>query len=69
MGHNSEPTAAQETGKGYDGNHPMELFISDTRTGLNLAEADLTVDKFYYKNDKKYNKAVEKGFEPLVRRC
>ena len=65
MGHNSEPTAAQETGK-HDGNHPMELFISDTRTGLNLAEADLKVDKFYYKNDKKYNKAVEKGFEPLV---
>ena len=63
MGHNSEPTAAQETGK-HDGNHPMELFISDTRTGLNLADADLTVDKFYYKNDKKYNKAVEKGFEP-----
>ena len=65
MGHNSEPTAAQESGK-HDGNHPMELFISDTRTGLNLAEADLKVDKFYYKNDKKYNKAVEKGFEPQV---
>ncbi|NNL59067.1 MAG: hypothetical protein HKP31_06370, partial [Nitrosopumilus sp.] len=44
---------------------PMELFISDTRTGLNLEEADLKVDKFYYKNDKQYNKAVEKGFEPL----
>ncbi|MGY5150009.1 MAG: hypothetical protein ACW9W3_08080 [Candidatus Nitrosopumilus sp. bin_68KS] len=64
MGHNSEPTAAQEPGK-HDGNHPMELFISDTRTGLSLAEADLTVDKFYYKNDKQYNKAVEKGFVPL----
>ncbi len=64
MGHNSEPTAAQETGK-HDGNHPMELFISDTRTGLSLAEADLTVDKYYYKNDKEFNKAVKKGFEPL----
>ena len=52
MGHNNEPTSAQEPGKA-SGNHPMELFISDTRTGLNLAEADLTVDKFYYKNDKK----------------
>ena len=65
MGHNDEPTRAQESGK-WSGEHPMELFISDTRTGLNLAESDLKVDKFYYKNDKKYNKAVEKGFEPLV---
>jgi len=64
MGHNSEPTAPQEPGK-HDGKHPMELFISDTRTGLNLADADLTVDKYYYKNDKKFNKTVEKGFEPL----
>lgn len=64
MGHNSEPTAAQEAGK-HDGNHPMELFISDTRTGLNLAEANLTVDKYYYKDDKAFNKAVKKGFEPL----
>ncbi|MBT8252213.1 MAG: hypothetical protein KJO99_05215, partial [Nitrosopumilus sp.] len=64
MGHNNEPTRAQESGK-WSGEHPMELFISDTRTGLNLAEADLKVDKFYYKNDKKYNKAVEKGFVPL----
>ena len=65
MGHNNEPTRAQEEGK-WSGEHPMELFIRDTRTGLNLADADLTVDKFYYKNDKKYNKAIEKGFEPLV---
>lgn len=64
MGHNNEPTRAQEAGK-WSGEHPMELFISDTRTGLNLDDADLTVDKFYYKNDKKYNKAVENGFEPL----
>jgi len=66
MGHNSEPTAAQESGK-HDGNHPMELFISDTRTGLDLAEADLTVDKYYYKNDKDFNKAVDKGFKPKVK--
>ena len=64
MGHNSEPTAAQESGK-HDGKHPMELFISDTRTGLDLADADLKVDKYYYKNDKKFNKAVNKGFKPL----
>ena len=63
MGHNGEPTSAQESGK-HDGKHPMELFISDTRTGLDLADADLKVDKYYYKNDKKFNKAVENGFEP-----
>ena len=63
MGHNSEPTAAQESGK-HDGKHPMELFISDTRTGLNLPDAKLTVDKYYYKNDKAFNKAAENGFDP-----
>ena len=64
MGHNNEPTSAQEPGKS-SGNHPMELFISDTRTGLNLADADLTVDKYYYKNAKEFNKAAKNGFEPL----
>jgi len=64
MGHNSEPTVAQETGK-HDGKHPMELFIRDTRTGLDLVDADLTVDKYYYKNDKAFNKAVDKGFKPI----
>ena len=64
MGHNNEPTRAQEEGK-WTGEHPMELFIRDTRTGLNLASADLTVDKYYYKNAKKFNKAAENGFEPL----
>ena len=63
IGHNNEPTTAQETGKS-SGNHPMELFIRDSATGLNLADADLKVDKYYYKNDKKFNKAAEKGFEP-----
>ena len=66
MGHSNEPTRAQEAGK-WDGEHNMELFISDTRTGLNLSEANLKVDKYFYKNDKKYNKAVDKGFEPLVK--
>ncbi|ABX13175.1 hypothetical protein [Nitrosopumilus maritimus] len=66
MGHSNEPTRAQEAGK-WSGEHNMELFISDTRTKLNLAEADLKVDKFYYKNDRQYNKAVEKGFKPLVK--
>ena len=64
MGHNDEPTRAQEEGK-WTGEPPMELFIRDTRTGLNLASADLVVDKYYYKNAKQFNKAVEKGFEPL----
>ena len=65
MGHNDEPTRAQEQGKWF-GEHPMELFIRDTRTGLNLANAELTVDKYYYKNDKAFNKAVKKGeFVPI----
>ncbi|MFQ5497606.1 MAG: hypothetical protein ACE5DU_06960, partial [Nitrosopumilus sp.] len=64
LGHNNEPTTAQESGKA-SGNHPMEVFIRDTRTGLNLSGATLTVDKYYYKNDKAFNKAAEKGFVPL----
>ena len=64
IGHNDEPTRAQESGK-WTGEHPMELFISDTFTGLNLPDAELTVDKYYYKNDKEFNKAMEKGFEPI----
>ena len=60
LGHNKEPTYAQESGK-HDGKHPMELFIRDTRTGLDLAEADLVVDKFYYKNEKKFNKDAQDG--------
>ena len=64
MGHNNEPTAAQEPGK-HDGKHPMELFISDTRTGLDLADSDLIADKYYYENDKKFTEAIEQGFEPL----
>ena len=64
MGHNNEPTTAYEWGK-TDGNHPMELFITDTRTGLNLGTASLSVDKYFYKNDKSFEKAAENGFEPL----
>ncbi len=65
IGHNNEPTTAQEPGKA-SGNHPMELFIRDSATGLNLADADLKVDKYFYKNDKEFNKAAEKGFEPMA---
>jgi hypothetical protein len=64
VGHHNEPTTAQDSGKA-SGNHPMEVFIRDSRTGLNLADAVLEVDKYYYKNAKAFNKAVEKGFEPL----
>ena len=64
MGHNNEPTTSYEWGKA-SGNHPMELFITDTRTGLNLGTASLTVDKYFYKNDKAFEKATEDGFEPL----
>ena len=64
MGHNNEPTTAHEWGKA-SGNHPMELFITDTRTGLNLGTASLTVDKYFYKSDKAFEKATKDGFEPL----
>ena len=65
IGHNGEPTTAQESGKA-SGNHPMEVFITDTRTGLNLSGATLKVDKFFYKNEKAFAKDAKDGeFEPL----
>lgn len=63
LGHNDEPTRAQEAGKWF-GEHPMELFIRDTRTGLDISTADLVVDKYFYKNEKQALKALENGFEP-----
>lgn len=56
MGHTNEPTYAQEKGV-HDGKHPMEIFLSDANTGLDLADADLTADKFYFKNLKSFEKA------------
>lgn len=65
IGHHDEPTRAQEEGK-WIGEHPMELFIRDTFTGLNLAEADLEVDKYYYANDADFIAARDgTGFVPL----
>ena len=64
IGHNDEPTRAQEKGK-WAGEHPMELFIRDSATGLDLADAELVVDKYYYKDDIAFNKAMKKGFVPL----
>ena len=60
MGHSNEPTFAQEKGK-HDGKHNMELFISDSATGLNLASADLVADKFYYKNEKQFKRDAKDG--------
>lgn len=66
MGHSNEPTFAQAPGK-HDGKHNMELFISDSATGLNLDTADLKVDKFYYKNERHFQKDARDGsLEPLV---
>ena len=60
MGHSNEPTFAQEKGK-HDGKHNMELFISDSATGLNIATADLVADKFYYKNEKQFKRDAKDG--------
>ena len=66
MGHSNEPTFAQEKGK-HDGKHNMELFISDSATGLNIATADLVADKFYYKNEKQFKRdAKDDSLEPRV---
>ena len=54
LGHTNEPTRAQEEGKWF-GEHPVEIFVRDTRTNLNLSGATLFVDKFFWADEAAYD--------------
>lgn len=56
MGHSNEPTHAAEPGI-HDGNHPMEVFLRDSATSLDISSAELKADKFYFKDIKEFNRA------------
>ena len=54
LGHTDEPTRAQEDGK-WAGEHPVEIFVRDARTNLNISGASLMVDKFFWTDEAAYN--------------
>ena len=54
LGHTNEPTRAQDEGK-WIGEHPVEIFVRDTRTNLNITGASLFVDKFFWADEAAYN--------------
>jgi hypothetical protein len=56
IGHTNEPTFGNEPGT-WDGIHGLDLTIRDTETKLPISGADLTADKFYFKDLKKFEKA------------
>lgn len=53
LGHTNEPTRAQEDGK-WAGEHPVEIFLRDARTNLNISGASLMVDKFFWADEAAY---------------
>lgn len=54
LGHTNEPTRAQSEGK-WSGEHPVEIFVRDTRTNLNINGATLFVDKFFWTDEAAYD--------------
>ncbi|MEM2760903.1 MAG: hypothetical protein QXU32_12935 [Nitrososphaerales archaeon] len=57
IGHTNEPTFGAKTGI-HDGKHHVEVFLEDEATGLPLANANLKVDKYYFKDLSAFNKAT-----------
>ena len=56
LGHVNEPTYGNEPGT-WDGIHGVDITIRDKATLLPISVADLKVDKYYFKNQKKVDKA------------
>ena len=54
LGHTLEPIRSQENGK-WTGEHPVEIFVRDARTNLNISGASLMVDKFFWADEAAYN--------------
>jgi hypothetical protein len=57
LGHTNEPTFGVKSGI-HDGKHHVEVFLEDQATGLPLANAELKVDKYYFKDLAAFNKAT-----------
>lgn len=56
MGHSNEPTYAAEPGI-HDGKHPLEVFLRDSATGLDISNADLKADKFFFRDVREFEMA------------
>jgi hypothetical protein len=56
LGHSNEPTFGVKPGV-HDGKHTVEVFLEDAATLLPLSGSELTVDKFYFKDIKRFEKA------------
>lgn len=57
LGHSNEPTFGVKPGI-HDGKHAVEVFLEDAATLLPLTGAELTVDKYYFKDINKFAKAT-----------
>ncbi|MCI0560673.1 MAG: hypothetical protein MN733_19485 [Nitrososphaera sp.] len=56
IGHTNEPTFGAAPGI-HDGKHNVEVFLEDEATALPLTGANLTVDKYYFKDIRAFTKA------------
>lgn len=56
VGHTNEPTYGNEPGT-HDGKHNVDIRIRDKDTKLPVSGAQLTLDRYYFENIKKVNKA------------
>ncbi|RMF31798.1 MAG: hypothetical protein D6752_01400 [Candidatus Nitrosothermus koennekii] len=55
LGHTREPTLALAPGI-HDGMHHVQIIIRDAKTSLPINNADLLLDRYYFKDEKDYNK-------------
>ena len=56
IGHTNEPTFGVKPGV-YDGRHNLEVFLEDAETALPLSGANLTVDKYYFRDFRSFERA------------
>jgi hypothetical protein len=56
IGHSNEPTFGVKPGV-HDGMHGLEVFLEDANTALPLTGAQLTVDKYYFRDVRSFERA------------
>jgi len=56
LGHTNEPTYANEPGT-WNGLHDVDISISDADTKIPISGASLQVDKYYFEDQKSFDKA------------
>ena len=56
IGHTNEPAFGVKPGV-YDGRHNLEFFLEDAETALPLSGAQLSVDKYYFRDFRSFERA------------